>query len=208
MAVGKWGMAYITFKGSFPIVRSLVVFQFTWFRKLFHTQLAGEWSWIAMNHFDMFIQSLGYNLLAAYVARSHFSNFLPMRCFCVASILRPPPEYLTALRTSEVLWSLVRGFVLQELLIGNKRFVAQVTDKAFMLILHMTVQICPRRTELSTDVTLWAKVLYFTLVFHFGYIPRLYSYVYRWDLWLKPSISANEFQLTWSLAKSSCSPVS
>ena len=48
------------------------------FCKLFHTQLAGEWSRVAVNHFDMFIQSLGNNLLAAYIARGHFGNFLPM----------------------------------------------------------------------------------------------------------------------------------
>ena len=185
MAVGKWSMAYITFKGSFPIVCSLVVFQFAWFCKLFHTQLAGERSRIAVNHFDMFIQSLGNNLLAAYIARGHFGNFLPMWSFCMASILCPPSEHLTTFGTSKVLWSFVRGLVLQQFLIGDKRFVAQVTDKALVLILHMAVQICPWCTELSADVTLWAKVLNVAFVFRFSYKPRLHSYVYRWYLKLK-----------------------
>ena len=96
-------MAYVTFKGSFTAVNSLVVFQLAWFCKLFHAQLAGERPRVAVDHFDMFIQSLGYNLLAAYVARGHFSNFLSMRRFCMTPILGSPSEDLTTLGTSEVL---------------------------------------------------------------------------------------------------------
>ena len=96
-------MAYVTFKGSFTTMNSLVVFQFTWFCKLFLTQLAGERPGVAMDHFDMFIQSLGYNLLAAYVARGHFGNFLTMRRFCMTPILGSPTEHLTTLGASKVL---------------------------------------------------------------------------------------------------------
>lgn len=55
-----------------------MILKLAWLCKLFFAQLTREWFRVAVDHFDMFIKSLGYNLFVANVAGGHFGNFLTM----------------------------------------------------------------------------------------------------------------------------------
>ena len=63
---------------------------------------------------------------------------------CMPPILRPPSEQLATLGALEVFRCLMGGFVLQQTLVTGQSLVAEVTDKALVVLLHMPIQLGSR----------------------------------------------------------------